>query len=245
MLRKVLLAGLTGLSLAAFAATPAKADRWVMVGQTTVGSNPDKDVFDIGGEEGRFNALKFKALGGRVAVAEVRVFYGNNTSEYLNVREHMRPGQFTPAYELKGHDRVIKRIEVLYQTETRFKDRVTFQIQGLRRTAAAPSNWVTLGTVTPSRTIDHDVIRVREGKGTFRTLRFHVTNRSIYLTDIRVTFGNGQQQVYNFNQHVNAGAWSAHLDLKGDRRVIDRIDIVYRKDSSMPGNARLTVQGQH
>jgi len=81
MLRRTCLAGLAGLSIAAFAAVPAKADQWVLLGQRTVGISPDRDVFQVGGEEGRFNALRFRALGNRVAVAEVRVFYGNGTSE--------------------------------------------------------------------------------------------------------------------------------------------------------------------
>src|SRR5262245_56732928 len=106
MLRRTFLAGLAGLSIAAFAAVPARADQWVLLGQVTVGLNPDKDVFHVGGEEGRFNALRFRALGNRVNVVEVRVHYGNGEIEYLNVREHMMPGQFTPAYDLKGINRV-------------------------------------------------------------------------------------------------------------------------------------------
>ncbi len=79
-------------------------------------------------------------------------------------------------------------------------------------------NWVTLGT-GDGRTVvlDHDTIVVGASSGTFRTLRFHVTQRSIFLNDVRVTFGNGETQVYNFNQHVNAGAWSVPLDLRGRR----------------------------
>jgi len=155
------------------------------------------------------------------------------------------PGQFTPAYDLKGQDRVIRRVEVLYQSENPFKGKATFQVYGLRDTGGPspmPASWVTLGTVKANLTLDHDTIMVGPGHGTFRTLRFHVTHRPIHLYDIRVTFGNGTTQVYNFNRHINAGAWSVPLDLIGDRRVISRIDIVYRKDPSWPGDARLTIQ---
>jgi len=245
MLRRSFLAGLAGLSLLAFTAVPAKADQWVLLGQQQVGLNPDRDVFHVGGEEGRFNALRFRVLGNRANVVEVRVFYGNGTSEFLNVREHMMPGQFTMAYDLKGHDRVIRRIEVLYQSGNPFLGQATFQVHGLRNTAGpGPGGgaWVTLGTVKANLALDHDTINVGPGFGAFRTLRFHVTHRPIYLFNIRVTFGNGTTQVYNFNRHINAGAWSVPLDLAGDLRIISRIDIVYRKEPSWPGDARLTIQ---
>jgi hypothetical protein len=248
MLRRTFLAGLTGLSIAAFAAVPASADQWVLLGQQSVGLSADRDIFHVGGEEGRFNALRFRVMGNRVAVAEVRVFYGDGTSEYLNVREHLMPGQFSPSYDLRGVDRVVRRVEVLYQTEHRFIGNATFQVYGLRHTAGPvplPGGWVTLGTVRANLTLDRDTILVGPSRGTFRTLRFHVTNRPIHLFDIRVTFGSGASQVYNYNRHINAGAWSVPLDLAGDHRVISQIDIVYRKDLSWPGDARLTIQGHH
>jgi hypothetical protein len=250
MLRKAFLAGLAGLSMVVFTALPAKADEWALIGERKAGLNPDRDVFNIGSSEGRFSALKFRALGNSVAVAEVRVFFKNGTSQYLNVQEHMKPGEYTRPYDLNGQERSILRVEVLYQSENPYRGQAMFQIFGQRQsTAASPavvpsSDWVTLGSVVTNRGLDHDTIFVGGGMGTFRTLRFHVTQRSIFLNDVRITFGNGQQQVYNFNQHVSASAWSVPLDLRGDERVISRIDVVYRKDSDWPGNARLTVQGQ-
>src|SRR5262245_6020258 len=131
MLRRSFLAGLAGLSIAAFAVVPAaRADNWVLLGQQTVGLNPDKDVYHVGVEEGRFNALRFRALGNRVNVAEVRVFYGDGTVEYLNVREHMMPGQFTLAYDLRGVNRIVRKVEVLYQSGNPFFGQATFQVYG-------------------------------------------------------------------------------------------------------------------
>src|SRR5262245_57213547 len=252
MFRKAILAGLAGLSMVAFVAAPAQADEWVLLKERKVGLNPDHDVFNIGSSEGRFSALKFRALGNRVAVGEVRVFFKNGTSQYLNVQEHMSPGEYTRPYDLNGQVRSILRVEVLYQSGNPLRGEATFQIFGQRQATAevappavAPSSdWVTLGSVVANRGLDRDTIYVGGDMGTFRTLRFHVTQRSIFLNDVRITFGNGQQQVYNFNQHVSAGAWSVPLDLRGDERIISRIDVVYRKDSDWPGNARLTVQGQ-
>lgn len=255
MLRRTFLtalAGVAGMAVTSIASTmPAHADQWVLLGQQHVGHNADMDVFHIGGEEGQFRALRFAVTGNRVAVAQVRVFYGNGTSEFLNVTEHVMPGTFTKAYDLAGNYRVIKRIEVLYQSEFKGKGQALFRIYGLRHTAApgpgpgpAPGgNWVTLGSVVASQTLDHDTIVLGPTAGAFRMIRFHLTHRPAMIYNIRVTFMNGQTQVFNFNKHVAAGAWSVPLDLAGDKRFIARIDVVYQKDPSAPGLAKLTVEG--
>jgi hypothetical protein len=246
MLHRALIAGLAGVAAAAaLAITPAAADQWILIGQQKVGKSVDKDVYSIGGDKGQFRALKFRVTGNRVALAEVRVFYGNGTSEFLPVLEHIRNGQETAAYDLKGTYRLIERIEVLYQSENPFRGQATFQIFGFRHAAVpTPADWVTLGTTRANLLLDHDVMHVGASKGAFRKIRFHVQHRPIQLFDIRVTFGNGQVQVYNFNRHLPAGVWSAPLDLIGDRRFIRQIDIVYKKDPSFPGDAFLTIQGE-
>jgi hypothetical protein len=246
MLRRTVLAGFAGIAAAAaLSIMPAAADQWILIGQQKVGKLADKDVYLVGADKGQFSALKFRVTGNRVAVAEVRVFYGNGTSEFLPVKEHIKNGDETKAYDLKGNYRLIERIEVLYQSENPFKGQATFQIFGFRHTVAPPpSDWVTLGTTRANLLLDHDTIQVGANKGAFRKLRFHVQHRPIHLFDIRVTFGNGQVQVYNFNKHLPAGVWSAPLDLIGDKRFIRQIDIIYKKDPSFPGDAFLTIQGE-
>src|SRR6476646_11457155 len=139
MFRRTLLAGLAGIAMAAaipaeahFLPNPTQDDRWVMLGQQGVGLNPDRDVFYVGRGEGRYDALRFRVLGNRVAVAEARVFYGNGTSEVLGVKEHIQPGETTPAYDLQGKHRLIDRIEVLYQSEIPWAGKATVQIYGLQ-----------------------------------------------------------------------------------------------------------------
>ena len=245
MFRRTFLAGLAGIAMAAVATIPAHANEWVMLGQQSVGLNPDKDVFYVGGDEGRYEALRFRALGNRVAFAEVRVIYGNGTSEVLDVKEHVQPGETTPAYDLQGKHRLIERIEMLYQSEIPWAGKAEVQVLGLKYTGFDPgSGWAVLGTKDVNLVVDHDTIYVGPESGKFRSIRFHVTNRPIHLYDIRVTFGNGQVQTYNFNTHVAPGAYSPVLDLAGAYRVIDRIDLVYRTES-LGGHAKMTVYGQH
>ena len=245
MFSKSLLAGLAGIVMAAAAAVPAHASQWVELGEQTVGRNVDKDVYYVGADEGRYEALRFRVLGNRVAFAEARVFYGNGTSEVLNVKEHVQPGETTQAYDLHGQHRIINRIEFLYQSEIPWAGRATVQVLGLKDTAGPiPGGWTTLGTREVSLVADHDAIMVGGGSGKFRSIRFHVTGRPIKLYDVRVTFGNGQVQQYTFNHYVSAGAYSPSLDLVGNERVISRIDLVYQKETA-GGHAYMTIYGQH
>lgn len=240
-----------GLSLAA--AAPASAANWQLLGEQTAGHLPDRDVFHIGANAGHFDALRFRVTGNRVVIADVKVIYANGTSEHLNVREHVFPGAHTPAYDLKGTHRRIDRVEVLYETAG-FGRRGHVQIYGLKYDGPAPfpqpwptpaAQWQNLGTHPVSATVDHDTIKVGFGQGTFRALRLQVHDRPIDLYSVRVTFKNGEVQELPVGGTIHAGMTTPVLDLSGNRRVIDRIDLVYRTKWTQHAQARVTVLGLH
>jgi hypothetical protein len=243
MFRKAILAGLAGIAMAV-AALPAQAAQWVQLGEQTVGHNPDRDTVYVGSREGRYEALRFRVLGNEVAFAEVRVIYGNGASEVLNVKEHVQPGETTRPYDLRGQHRIIERVEFLYQSEVQWARRATVQVFG-RMDTAGPTfgEWTTLGTREVNLQVDHDTIMLGYGAGKFRSIRFHVSGEPIHLYDIRVTFGNGEVQTLNFDEHIPAGAYSRSFDLSGRERRISRIDLVYKK-SHRGGLALMTVYGQ-
>jgi hypothetical protein len=250
MFRRSFLAGLAGVAVAGVAAIPAApalaAAQWVMLGEQTVGLNVDKDVYYVGGDEGRYDALRFRVLGNRVAFAEARVVFGNGSSQVLDVKEHVNAGETTKAYDLKGNHRVIERIEFLYQSEKPMAGKAVVQVYGLKHTGIGPKpgKWEVLGKKEVSFVVDHDVIPVGVGEGTFRSIRFHVTGRPIHLYDIKVRFANGQVQTYAIHKYIPAGSYSPVLDLAGDKRLISRIDLVYKK-VKLGGHAYLTVYGRH
>ena len=152
MLRKSILAGLAGIAVA-IAALPAQAAQWVQLGEQKVNHSADRDTLYVGAYEGRYEALRFRVTGNEVAFAEVRVVYGNGTSEVLDVKEHVQPGETTRPYDLRGQHRIIERVEFLYQSESQWARRATVQVLGLMDTAEAPApspapsfgGWTSLG----------------------------------------------------------------------------------------------------
>ena len=105
MISKSLLAGFAGVIITAALSLPAQAREWVQLGEQTVNRHTDRDILYVGSDEGRYEALRFRALGNDVAFAEVRVIYGNGSSEVLNVKEHVHAGEATRPYDLQGRHR--------------------------------------------------------------------------------------------------------------------------------------------
>lgn len=252
-----LMAGLVALAISATSILPASAGQWVLVGQRTVERNVDRDTIQVGGAHGRFDALRFSVFGNRVAVADVKVIYRNGTHEHLPVREHIQPGQTTVAYDLKGEHRIIERIEMLYQTEAYHGPRATMQVYGLRYDGTAGGGnpgwpgepglgWQALGTHTVSPFVDHDTVRVGAIEGRFRAIRLDVHGGNIDLYSVRVTFRNGEEQELPFGRIIYAGGSTGALDLSGNRRTIEKIDLVYKSRPSFAGLVpKVTVFGLH
>src|SRR5262245_5699096 len=158
MFRRSFLTALTGFVVAAAAAVPARAHapvftptKWVELGEQTVSSRADRDVLILGADEGRYEALKFKVFGNRVAIAQVKVVFGNGQYQYLDVKEHMQPGETSQAYDLDKRHTIINRIEFLYQSENRWGDAVIKvmgkkDIGGVTTGCTEPSGgWTVLG----------------------------------------------------------------------------------------------------
>ena len=113
MFRRSFLTALTGFVAAAAAAVPTHAHtpdftptRWVELGEQVVSTRADRDVLILGADEGRYEAITFQVFGNRVAIAQVKVVFGNGQSQYLDVREHVQPGETTPAYDLDKQHRI-------------------------------------------------------------------------------------------------------------------------------------------
>lgn len=260
MFRSSLKAGITALALSFASVLPAGAGQWVLVGQQAVSKHVDFDTFAVGWGAGRYDALRFRVLGNRVAVGDVRVYYGNGTTEHLNVREHLAPGQTTVAYDLRGDHRVITRIEMLYQTSSYYGPPATMQVFGLRHEgghgggypggAGGPGypspGWEALGSKTVGFHVDHDTIAVGARHGRFRALRLDVHDRPIHLWSARVTFADGDVREVRVDRWLAADSTTGAVDLPGFQRAIERVDLVYRTRPNLHAQrARVTLYGLH
>lgn len=102
--------------------------------------------------------------------------------------------------------------------------------------------WVKLGEQTVNGKVDHDTIRVGKYEGKFTKLTLVVEKSELELLQFNVTFGNGEKLAPEVKHYFKEGDRTRVIDLPGDERVIQKIDVTY-KNLPHGGNAKLEVWG--
>ena len=91
----------------------------------------DRDVIKVGRKEGRFRAVRLKARGNDVEMLDLKVVYANGAPDDIPVRKHIRAGSQTAPLDLKGRDRAIDSVEMVYKSRPNFKGLATVCVDGL------------------------------------------------------------------------------------------------------------------
>jgi hypothetical protein len=110
--------------------------------------------------------------------------------------------------------------------------------------AAAQGRWELLGQRQVGFAVDRDVVSGR-GQGRFSVIRLCVGGAPVHFRDVDVVFANGQRQNVAVNALVRAGTCSANLDLRGEARRVERVELVYNSVPTFRGRALVSVYGLH
>jgi hypothetical protein len=134
MIRSILAFALIG-AIAILSIGDAEARRggkrgWELLGSQKVGFIGDKDVIQVGRKDGDFSAIKLRVKGNEVEFLDVKVVYANGQSDDIQVRNKIRAGGETRAIDLKGGDRFIRRVELVYRSRPSFKGQATVELWG-------------------------------------------------------------------------------------------------------------------
>lgn len=105
--------------------------------------------------------------------------------------------------------------------------------------------WEQLGCQTVQMTRDRDTIHVSRRDGQFRAIRLEAHGSDIHLEQVVVVYGNGETDRLAAPGYVRQGSATPPLGVRGDRRFIQRIDMVYRSVPNYRGQAQVCVSGQH
>jgi hypothetical protein len=129
----VLVSALTLTGLAAGDALAQRRDgKWVELGCQQVSFiGKDRDSIRVGRREGRFKAIKLAARGNDVEMLDLKVIYANGEPDDIPVRSLIRAGRETGALDLKGRDRAIDRIDMVYRSRPNFRGQATVCAEGL------------------------------------------------------------------------------------------------------------------
>jgi hypothetical protein len=262
-LRQVASALAGALVLAGALATDASAQRrdrdddrrgggdrdWVELGCQKVSFRAERDTLRVGRREGRFTAIRLFARGGDVEMLDLKVIYGGGQPDDIRVRHILERGERTRPLDLRGRDRSIDSIEMVYRALPNRRDREpTVCVEGLVAHAAGPApgpgivggggrgEWVELGCQQVSLFgKDRDTIRVGRREGRFKAIRLHVRGADVEMLDLKVIYGSGEPDDIQVRHFIRAGERTRPLDLRGRERTIDRVEMVYRTALN-PGN---------
>lgn len=268
MWRRVCLFALSAVCLLGLAAGDASAQRrdrdrdrdrggdraeWELLGSQTVGFRVDRDVIQVGRREGRFTRIALEARGNDIFVMDLKVVFLNNEVQDIPVRAQIRRGDRTRPLDLSGGERGIRQIEIVYRARPGFGGRAVLNVYGEKDGGGRPGpgpgpgadRWDELGCQKVGFLIDRDVIRVGRDDGRFRAIRVRVAGNRVHMMDLKVVYANGQPDDIPVREEIRAGGQTRPLDLRGERRSIRQIEMVYRSQPSFRGQATVCVDGLH
>ncbi len=91
--------------------------------------------------------------------------------------------------------------------------------------------WERLGDAHVDGRQDHDVIHVGRHDGRFRALSLSVSGGEIFFEKVLVHYGNGSTEELVIRDRIPSGGRTRAIDLPGDRRVIESVELWYSKGS--------------
>lgn len=68
--------------------------------------------------------------GNEVEFLDVKIVYANGQTDDIKIRNKIRAGGETRAIDLKGGDRFIRRVELVYRSRPSFKGQATVELWG-------------------------------------------------------------------------------------------------------------------
>jgi hypothetical protein len=106
--------------------------RWVELGCKDVAFlGTDRDVIRVGRREGRFKAIRLEAKGNDVEMLDLKVVYVNGEPDDIPVRSLIRAGSRTRPLDLRGRERAIRQVEMVYRKRLNFRGTATVCVEGL------------------------------------------------------------------------------------------------------------------
>lgn len=96
-----------------------RADRgdWVELGCKQVALiGRDRDTVPVGRREGRFKAIRLHVTGADVEMLDLKVIYANGDPDDIPVRNLIRADSRTRRMELRGYERSIRQVDLVYRT---------------------------------------------------------------------------------------------------------------------------------
>jgi hypothetical protein len=85
----------------------------------------------VGRKEGRFKAIRLEARGNDVQMLDLKVYYANGDPDDIKVRSLIKEGTRTRPLDLRGRERAIQKIEMVYRKRLNFRGKARICVEAL------------------------------------------------------------------------------------------------------------------
>lgn len=103
---------------------------WVFLGERTVADTIDHDTIPVTAARGDFRRIQFRVKDHAIQILRLVVHYGNGNPDKIETREMIPAGGESRAIDLKGGDRIIKKIDFWYETKSLGRNRAIVRVYG-------------------------------------------------------------------------------------------------------------------
>lgn len=108
--------------------------------------------------------------------------------------------------------------------------------------------WVLLGQHTVGFRVDRDIVRINHPEDwyrerSFRRIHLVAERNDIHLMSVRLVYMNGFSEDFPVDRLIRDGEDQA-IDLRGDRRFLQQIELIYRSRPNFEGRAVMKVYGE-
>lgn len=204
----------------------------------------------VGRDVGIFSRIGLRLVGTPIALKGITIIFGNGDRQRLAIDALLSDNSRTQPIELKG-DRFIRSVTVDYQAPGPgrsyievYGDYADSWLGERGRRRDFNQGWVLLGAQRALMfSNDLDAFHVGERYGAFKALRVSVRDHQVRFYGLRIVYGNGEVEDVPFFGEFSGGQSSARLDLKGNRRHIDRIELKYRTKLNFLGEGTVEIWG--
>mgnify|MGYP006969363730 CR=1 FL=1 len=232
----------------------AKAEGWRRIAQKEVETGFfQSDRIQFSQIEGRFSAVKLKAVGGTVLVDGMSIRYRNGQVESFPFQGFLASGEETDPMDLQGDSRGIDRIALNYGTLLRIGD-PRIEIWAYDTSTYSPESssysnnaqWERLGSQSANRSGERDVFPVDAGDAQFDRLVLSVTRNTVDIGRVIVHYAGGQRQVFAINQRVSPQTASKEIPLaQNARTAIQEVEVEYRTPPGWGPLGLVELWGRH
>jgi hypothetical protein len=94
---------------------PPSTGTWKKLGERTVNGSVDKDVIQVGSDDGTFTAAQIKVEGSTLKLYDMKIYFGDGSvQDLVNSPVYFDKDTRSRVIDLPGNRRVIKRVEFRY-----------------------------------------------------------------------------------------------------------------------------------